>query len=41
MKFNIKTDNLLEEKSDLAIILSVKGAELPEKLSERFLADDF
>ena len=41
MKFNIKTDNLLEEKSDLAIILSVKDAELPEKLSERFLADDF
>ncbi|HOE71125.1 MAG TPA: leucyl aminopeptidase [Brevefilum sp.] len=41
MKFNVKTGDVFKEQADLSIVFAVEKAELPEKLSELFLADDF
>jgi leucyl aminopeptidase len=41
MRFNVKTGDVLKEQVDLAIVFAAEKAELPEILSELFLADDF
>ena len=40
-RFNVKTGDVLKEQVDLAVVFADEKAELPEKLSELFLADDF